>query len=151
MIAAPITGPSVGPPLTATAYQLIAVPRASRLHRSLIPATALLIEAEPKKPAKKRAIKIEDAFLPEAIAIEKTPRQNIPGRMPNLRPQASETGAQKIGPKPNPRLVTMGLAITELKNWNMPDSHIQGDVQNGHLIAHAHIFCNGVIGRRGDA
>lgn len=112
MIAAPMIGPSVGPPLTATAYQLIAVPRASRLHRSLIPATELLIEAEPKTPAKKRATNTEAAFVPLAIAIEKIPRQNIPGRMPYLRPQTSETGAQKMGPKPNPKLVIIELAIT---------------------------------------
>ena len=116
MIAAPIIGPSVGPPFTATAYQLIAVPRASRLHRSLIPATALLIEAEPKSPAKKRETKTEAAFLPLAIAIENIPRQNIPGRMPDLRPQTSETGAQKMGPKPNPRLAIMELAFTGVED-----------------------------------
>lgn len=32
--------------------------------------------------------------------------------MPYLRPQTSETGAQKMGPKPNPRLLVIELAIT---------------------------------------
>ena len=32
--------------------------------------------------------------------------------MPDLRPQTSETGAQKMGPKPNPRLAIMELAFT---------------------------------------
>lgn len=64
----------------------------------------LLIGAEPKKPAKNRVTKIEDAFLLAPVPIEKRARQKTAGRILTLRPQISETGAQMIGPKTNPSL-----------------------------------------------
>ena len=52
MMPAPMTGPSVGPPTTATAYRDTGVPRASRLKMSPRAALTLLTGPDPKMPLK---------------------------------------------------------------------------------------------------
>lgn len=73
--------------------------------------------AEPNKPAKKRVMKIVWAFLPTAVAIEKSPKQTIAGNKDILLPQISETGAQHNGPKANPRLFSPGQILSS-QEWD---------------------------------
>ena len=61
--------------------------------------------AEPKNPAKKRVRKTDAAFLLSAVPIENIAWQNTGGRMLTRRPQISEIGAQRMGPRTKPRLV----------------------------------------------
>jgi len=103
-IAAPIMGPSVGPPVTAIEYKITAGPRSDGTHISPRAADTLLTGADPNTPPKNRVMKIAAAFLLVAVPIDAIPRKNMAGSIPHLLPQISDTGAQHSGPRANPAL-----------------------------------------------
>lgn len=142
-----MTGHSAGPPFTATAYRLNAVPRVSLLQISPSAAVTLLIGADPKNPAKKRVTNTEAAFVLTPVPMENNARQKTAGSMLILLPKISERGTQMIGPKTKPRLVLLLALLLDL----CLHLQIQGHVQYGNIATHASILRDGVIGRRGDA
>lgn len=87
----------------------------------------LLIGAEPKKPAKKRVTNTDAAFVLTPVPMENNARQKTAGSMLILRPQISERGAQMIGPKTKPSLVSL-LALSLVSYLN--STHKYSDTSN---------------------
>ena len=103
-MAAPMVGPSAGPPTTAMAYKATAVPLASWFQKSPSAAATFETGPEPNKPPKNLVMKKDCALWEAAVPIEKRPRQKTAGRRDNRLPHISEIGAQMLGPNANPML-----------------------------------------------
>lgn len=102
-----MVGAMVGPPTTHMAKNAIATPLVVGSYRSPKAAETLLIGADPKRPPRKRVMKIASAFRLTAVAMLKTPMMKTAGKIDTLRPYNSLIGAQRSGPnaKPAKRLV----------------------------------------------
>ena len=84
--AAPIIGPTVGPPEMHNATNVMAFPRVAGSNMSPKAAGTLLIGAEAKIPPKNRVIKMLSAFLLVAVPILKSPSMKTAGSIPMRRP-----------------------------------------------------------------
>ena len=104
--ALPTVGATSGPTITASAYAVIAFPRCRGAHMSASDPAVTATGAAPKKPLKKRPMKMVCALAALAVANAKQADTKKAGRMAGLRPWSSESGAKRSGPVP--RLVGGG-------------------------------------------
>jgi hypothetical protein len=103
MMKPPIRGARRGPANTVRTKQTMLIMKISGLNMSLAMAPARVKVQAPKKPAKKRQMKIDCKSFDTAVAKENMLKPNMLIRKGMRRPLSSENGAQTRGPVAKPR------------------------------------------------
>jgi hypothetical protein len=98
----PMNGASRGPVKTDMEKMVMAMPRVELLNMSENTAATTARGQAPKKPAKKRQIRIVCRSLAAAVAMVKMEKPNMEMTRGSRRPFNSERGAHMVGPKAKP-------------------------------------------------
>lgn len=109
----PIMGARSGPAKTVPTVTVRLIPRPTGPQLSVDAPETIVAGDAPKQPAMKRPMRIVGRLLPNAGIRVKTAAPPLPINRGHLRPNFSEMGPQKGGPKPNPWRKDDGISNTE--------------------------------------